>query len=156
VRVTSSPTGRATLCLLAAALLVTGCTNRKLPKLVIATTAGNPQNGKGFSGPGGYDLAGNFPDQPTHARIYLWPSRKTNQSDVVKLASVLGLSGVPTRHAHGWDLTSANGELRMRDDQGQLWHYDAADQSRCDAANFDIDEIPGDAPTTCAQPTPPP
>jgi hypothetical protein len=130
--------------------MATGCTTTSgLPKVVIATTT----YGVGDTAPvsassGGYHINGTMPDQPTHARVYVWRSNKPSQSDVVKLASVFGLNGTPNRHAHGWDLTSASGELRMRDDQGQLWRYDAAtaNQSRCHAANFDIDNLPGEGP----------
>jgi hypothetical protein len=164
VRITSTPTARATLCLAAAALLVTGCASRqtssssssKLPKLLIATTAdaaapaaaaaiapaaGGPENRTGIFG--GYVIAGTLPDQPTHAPIYLWPSTKPTQSDVVKLAAALGLNGTPIRHAHGWDLKTAAGELRLRDDQGQQWSYVRADTAQCPPFQTDIDNPDG-------------
>src|SRR5450432_2308171 len=167
VRTTSTPSAhattsaRATLCLAAAALLVTGCASRqsasnstsntsKLPKLLIATSAdgaapaaaaaiapaggGGPENRMGIMAiRGGYVIAGTLPTQPTHAPIYLWPSTKPSQSDVEKLASAFGMTGTPSRHAHGWDLKSATGELRVRDDQGQQWSYARADTEQCAA-----------------------
>ena len=115
---------------------MTGCGSQKassgsknLPKLFIATEAAVPAVGAalapatGGGGPDtamglfpGYVIAGTLPDQPTHAPIYLWPSTKPSQADVEKLAAVLGLTGTPQRHAHGWDLKTTTGELRVRDD----------------------------------------
>ena len=159
MRVTSTPTARATLYLAGAALLVTGCASQKtssgstLPKLLIATTAagaapaaaaaiapgtaGGPETRMGIFA--GYVIAGTLPDQPTHAPIYLWPSTKPSQSDVVKLASALGMSGTPTRHTYGWELKTAAGDLRVRDDQGQRWSYNRADTEPCPAFQTDID-----------------
>jgi len=164
----ATASARATLCLAAAALLVTGCASRqsssgsstttsKLPKLLIATTAdgaapaaaaaiapgagGGPENRMGIFA--GYVIAGTLPTQPTHAPIYLWPSTKPSQSDVEKLASAFGMTGTPSRHAHGWDLKSATGELRVRDDQGQQWSYARADTEQCAAFQTDIDNPDG-------------
>jgi hypothetical protein len=173
VHVTSTPTARATVCLAAAALLVTGCASQKtssgskLPKLLIATTAagaapaaaaaiapgtnGGPETRMGIFA--GYVIAGTLPDQPTHAPIYLWPATKPSQSDVVKLATALGVSGTPTRHAHGWELKTSAGDLRVRDDQGQQWSYVRADAEQCPAFQVDIDN--GDGVSTgfaCAAP----
>jgi hypothetical protein len=161
VQPTRTPIARATLLLTAAALLVTGCaskqtaTSNKLPKLLIANTdAGaapmaaaaiapaeggdNPDNRMAIFA--GYVLAGTLPTQPTHAPIYLWPSTKPSQSDVEKLAKALGLTGgTPQRHAHGWELKTTAGELRVRDDEGQRWSYGRADNSTCPAYQIDID-----------------
>lgn len=170
----ATASARATLCLAAAALLVTGCASRqsassstvssKLPKLLIATAVdgaapaaaaaiapaagGGPENRMGIFA--GYVLAGTLPDQPTHAPIYLWPSTKPSQSDVEKLASALGLSGTPTRHANGWDLKTATGELRVRDDQGQQWSYARADTEQCQAFQTDIDSPDSSTGFACA------
>jgi hypothetical protein len=166
VHVTSTPTARATLCmtgLATAALLVTGCASQKAtssgkpPKLLIATAAAGaapaaaaaiaPVPGGGAETRmgifAGYVLAGTLPDQPTHAPIYLWPASKPSQSDVVKLATALGLSGTPTRHTYGWELKTAAGDLRVRDDQGQQWSYDRADAEPCPAFQVDIDNPDG-------------
>jgi len=160
VRIRSTPSARAALCLLAAALLVTGCTShtsRKPPKLPILTaeeaaaasiapgTSGGPETGTDIFAP--YAVAGTLPNKPKHARIYLWPSTKPTQSDVVKLASVFGLSGTPIRHRYGWELNTALGDLRVRDDRGQRWFYSRAEGSPCAPDNFDIDFQYGDAPS---------
>jgi hypothetical protein len=150
---------RATLAVAAAALLVTGCASKqtassgKLPKLLIATNAegavpaaaaaiapapgGNAQGRMGIFP--GYVIAGTLPDQPTHAPIYLWSSTKTSQADVEKLGTALGLNGTPSRHAYGWDLRTAAGELRVRDDRGEQWSYARTDTSTCPAYQVDID-----------------
>ena len=116
----------------------------------------------------GYVIAGTLPDQPTHAPIYLWPSTKPSQADVAKLAAVLGLTGTPQRHAHGWDLKTTTGELRVRDDQGQQWSYGRADILACPSFQVDIDNpdgvsggsaarlprVPGRRPTAPTKPLP--
>jgi hypothetical protein len=163
--------GTAAIAVVTAALLLAGCASKnsaagsggKPPKLLIGTgtsageaapmmaaagvapgdtAASTPAIGR-YAGFGGYVLSGTLPTQPTHAPIWAWQSGKASESDVTKLASALGLTGTPQRHAYGWDLTSSAGELRVRDSDGEQWSYNRADTVPCPAYQTDIDNADG-------------
>ena len=164
----SAFSGTAVVAIVTAGVLLAGCASKnsaagsggKPPKLLIGTgtsagaaapmmaaagtgaVAPQPAIG-GFAGFGGYVIAGTLPTSPTHAPIWTWQSGKASEADVTKLATAFGLTGTPTRHAHGWDLKTAGGELRVRDDEDQQWSYARADALDCPAYQTDIDNPDG-------------
>ncbi len=124
------------LALVTAGLLLAGCASKGSPaassgtppKLLIGTGSSGdaaapmmaagavaPQNGAALAPQpgrmgifGGFVLTGTLPTTPTHAPIYVWQAGEAAQADVVRLATALGLTGTPTRHAHGWELTTSS------------------------------------------------
>ncbi|HEY5199277.1 MAG TPA: hypothetical protein VIJ31_00055 [Acidothermaceae bacterium] len=167
----SAFSGTAVLAIVTAGVLLAGCASKNSaagsggnpPKLLIGTgtsagTADAPMMAAGvapgaavapqpavghFAGFGGYVLAGTLPTEPTHAPIWTWQSGKASESDVTKLASALGLSGTPQRHAFGWELSTSAGDLRVRDTDGEQWSYNRADTVPCPAYQTDIDNADG-------------
>ena len=163
--------GTAAIAVVTAALLLAGCASKNSatsaggtpPKLLIGTSAGNaaapmmaaagaPAGGAaiapmpvrgGYAGFGGYVLSGTLPTEPTHAPIWTWQSGKASEADVTKLATALGLTGTPQRHAYGWELTTSAGDLRVRDTDGEQWSYNRADANPCPAYQTDIDNADG-------------
>jgi hypothetical protein len=166
---TSRKRGTAGLALVTAGLLLAGCASKGSntrssgtpPKLLIGTgssgAAAAPMMAAGVNGAavapepaighmgifGGFVLAGTLPDQPTHAPIYVWQAAKAAQADVARLASALGMTGTPTRHAYGWELTTSTGDLRVRDGSGANWSYERADTIACPNYQIDIDNPDG-------------
>ena len=160
-------TGTAAIAAVTAALLLVGCASKNSatgsggtpPKLLIGTgsssgnaaapmaaAAGTVQHGGEMmirGGFGGYTLSGTLPTAPTHAAIWTWQSGKASESDVTKLASTLGLTGTPKRHAYGWELTTSAGELRVRDGDGEQWSYNRADAASCPSYQTDVDNADG-------------
>jgi hypothetical protein len=165
--------GVTALALVTAGLLLAGCASKGSntgsggtpPKLLIGTGSSGsvaapmmaagaiapangaalaPQPAPGHMGMfGGFVLTGTLPDHPTHAPIYVWQAGKAAQADVVRLATALGLIGTPTRHAHGWELTTSTGDLRVRDGSGENWSYERADTISCPNYQIDIDNPDG-------------
>jgi hypothetical protein len=163
--------GTATLALVTAGLLLAGCASKGSnsasssapPKLLIGTgssggAAAGPMIAAGAvpaSGApvaqlpahigmfGGFVLTGTLPDTPTHAPIYVWQEAKAAQADVTRLASALGLTGTPVRHAYGWELSTSAGDLRVRDGGGEEWSYDRADAIACPSYQIDVDNPDG-------------
>jgi hypothetical protein len=163
--------GTAAIAVVTAALLLAGCASKNSatgaggtpPKLLIGTSAGKaaapmmaaagapaggaaiaPMPGRGgYAGFGGYVLSGTLPTEPTHAPIWTWQSGKASEADVTKLATALGLTGTPQRHAYGWELTTSAGDLRVRDTDGEQWSYNRADANPCPAYQTDIDNADG-------------
>ncbi len=123
----------------------------------VAPGAVAPQPAIGhFAGFGGYVISGTLPTTPTHAPIWTWQSGKASEADVTKLASALGLSGTPQRHAYGWELSTSTGDLRVRDTDGEQWSYNRADAVPCPAYQTDIDNADGaSVGFGCAVSTPP-
>jgi hypothetical protein len=86
----------------------------------------------------GYVLVGPLPDQPVEAPVYRWPAGPVGVGTVRQLAGVLSVTAAPARHAHGWVVTGATGELRLRDD-GREWSYARADRVACPPTTVDVD-----------------
>ena len=98
----------------------------------------------GFNGFGGYVLTGTLPDSPTHAPVWRWAATAATSDEVVKLGQLVGVSGTPERHAHGWLLSSATGEVRVSDQGGHQWSFNRIDPLSCGSFSVDIDNA-GDA-----------
>jgi hypothetical protein len=161
----------AVIALATAGLLLAGCASKGSssassstpPKLLIGTgsagAAAGPMIAAGAAVPasgapvaalpahigmfGGYVLTGTLPDVPTHAPIYVWQAAKAAQADVTRLATALGLTGTPVRHAYGWELSTSTGDLRVRDGGGEEWSYDRADAIACPSYQIDVDNPDG-------------
>lgn len=94
---------------------------------------------------GGYVVVGALPTSPTHARVWRWPSgpdAAASSEQVSTLGALLGLAGVPQRHAHGWLLSSSGGELRVRDGDSLAWSY-VRGRTDCPPYQVDIDNAGG-------------
>ena len=53
------------------------------------------------------------------------------------------MTGTPTRHAYGWELTTSTGDLRVRDGSGENWSYERADTIACPNYQIDVDNPDG-------------
>lgn len=130
--------------LLGGALLLAACGNVSagsgsggdLPVLTIGTRPAAAAD----SGPAGpddpYPLVGTLPTGPTAAPVHRYGTSPVQAADVTRLAAALGLSGSVARHAHGVVVTSASGELRVRD--GGTWSFARADDL-CPGQRVDVD-----------------
>ena len=101
---------------------------------------------------GGYVLSGPLPTQPTHAPVWQWAAdQPVTAVDVTRLAVALGVTATPQRHAHGWVVASAAGELRVRDGGGAQWSFARTDLLACPPMMLDVDHGPGAASSSgCA------
>ena len=150
----------------AAAIAVAGCGSQiatsghgQPPKLHIGTASDAVAAGEaapmmapvpgGLGLYGGYVLVGSLPTTPTHAAVWRWSDSSASRADVSRLGALLGLTGTPQRHAHGWLLASSGGELRVRDGDSLQWSYVRADQAACPPYSIDIDQQ-GDVASGCA------
>ena len=109
-----------------------------------AAVRGGPDIDPGFTGFGGYVLTGTLPDGPTHAPVWRWSATQATKDEISKLGALVGVTGTPQRHAHGWLLTSAAGEVRVSDRSGHQWSFIRADALACGPFSVDIDNA-GDA-----------
>ncbi len=100
----------------------------------------------GFTGFGGYVLSGTLPATPTHAPVWRWTATLATSDEIVKLGQLVGVTGTPQRHAHGWLLSSSAGEVRVSDGGGHQWSFSRADTLSCSAFSVDIDHA-GDTVT---------
>lgn len=96
-----------------------------------------------------YPLVGTLPTGPTSAVVYRFASSPTGSDLADRLGAALHLSGTPTRHAHGWEVTGDQGWLRLRDDG--TWAYwssraDCPDQVDIDSADGSVTAISCPAP----------
>ncbi|HMC70569.1 MAG TPA: hypothetical protein VKJ07_15540, partial [Mycobacteriales bacterium] len=155
-------------------MLLTGCASRQgavarsstPPKLHIAhtdvaaagvgapmaATAGGPASGR-LSFFGEFVLVGSLPDKPTHAPVWRWAGAAATQEEVARVGHAVGVSGTPQRHAHGWLLSSAAGEVRVADTAGHEWSYTRADLRSCSPYLLDIDSEPNGSVSGCATAT---
>lgn len=160
----------------ATALVVAGCGSQvgagdhgQPPKLHIGTGSGGVGAMAGEAVPalapspgrlglfGGYVLVGQLPTSPTHAPVWRWPTGPdgaASRAQVTQLGALLGLTGTPQRHAHGWLLASSGGEssggeLRVRDGESLAWSY-VRGQTDCPPYQVDIDNA-GDGGVGCAE-----
>jgi hypothetical protein len=166
-------TTKATVALLAATALLAGCAKESAtpagsghpPLLHIGSTSGGgpvaaaamapgpivaPVDGGSdeFGGFDGYVLTGTLPTTPTQAPVWRWASTQATSDAVAKLAAALGVTGTPVRHAHGWAVSSAAGQIRVGDAAGQPWAFERSDLDACDnypLDSVDIDDPPSDS-----------
>jgi hypothetical protein len=98
----------------------------------------------GYPGFGGYVLTGTLPTTPTHAPVWRWADATATSDEIVKLGKLVGVTGTPQRHAHGWLLSSASGEVRVSDRGGHPWSFSRTSPLSCSSFSVDIDDA-GDA-----------
>src|SRR5438132_3978215 len=92
-----------------------------------AAVRGGPDIDPGFTGFGGYVLTGTLPDGPTHAAVWRLSATQATKDEIAKLGALVGVTGTPQRHAPGWLLSSAAGEVRVSDRGGHQWSFIRAD-----------------------------
>ncbi|MDA8434724.1 MAG: hypothetical protein M0Z98_01910 [Actinomycetales bacterium] len=126
---------------------VAGSASGDLPVLRIGTGsyAGAAAVARGVAGSGQdpYPLEGTLPSGPASATILRYADSPVPAADVAALATALGVLGTPVRHAHGWEVTSRAGTVRVRDG-GTAWSF-ARGTSQCPAYAVDIDNPNGAA-----------
>jgi len=88
-----------------------------------------------------YPLSGTLPDGPSSATVYRFSADASSSTDVAALAKALGVAGTPARHAHGWEVSSKAGDVRVHDG-GTAWSY-ARGTSDCPSYAVDIDNADG-------------
>ncbi len=92
-----------------------------------------------------YPLTGTLPSSPGSAAVYRFLDTAVSESDVRTLAADLGVDGTPKRHAHGWEVTSSLGTVRVHDG-GTAWSF-ARGTSDCPSYWVDLDNA-GSATTS--------
>ena len=102
-----------------------------------------------------YPLVGTLPGGPSTAPVYRYADARTTEADALALAAALHVSGTPTRHAHGWEITASSGSVRVSDGDA-AWSYSRG-RDTCPAYAVDIDNAPGiTSAVGCAVAAPPP
>ena len=132
---------------------VAGSGSGDLPLLRIGTGAyaGDARGAAaGATGPGAdnYPLSGALPTGPATSTVARFGTAQVPASDVSSLATALGLDGTPVRHAHGWELTTRDGVLQVRDG-GTAWSF-ARGSGQCPAYSVDVDQAGGVNGVGCA------
>jgi len=131
---------------------VAGSGSGDLPLLRIGTGAyaADTQARAGATGAGSdsYPLSGTLPTGPATSTVLRFGTDRVPGADVQALASTLGLSGSPVRHAHGWELATKDGVLRVRDG-GTAWSF-ARGPAQCPAYSVDVDQAGGVNGVGCA------
>ena len=104
----------------------------------------------GATGPGadGFPLSGTLPTGPATSTVARFGTTEVPAADVSALARTLGLAGSPVRHAHGWELATKDGVLRVRDG-GTAWSF-ARGSAQCPAYSVDVDQAGGVNGVGCA------
>jgi hypothetical protein len=97
--------------------------------------------------PSGFTLDGSLPDGPASAAVLRYAEDSVDAAQVTALAAALGLSGDPVREAHGWELSTADGLLRVRGD-GE-WSY-SREGLPCPAYAVDVTSPDGGGGVSCA------
>ena len=101
-----------------------------------------------------YPLRGTLPSGPSTAPVYRFGTTAVTASDVAALAVALGVTGASARHAHGWDVATASGDVRVHDG-GTAWSYSRG-ASDCPSYVVDIDNADGATSANgCAVAVPP-
>ncbi len=159
----TSNTRLAGVCAALLALATAGCAsqlsarNHQPPKLRIGLVTGADGAAPAMAAAiaeAGYVLGGALPDQPTHAQVWRWDGdHRPSHDDVVRLAAAVGIVAQPQRHAHGWVVASASGELRVSDRGGGQWAYVRGDLLACPPYMIDVDGNP-DSAVGCAMGVP--
>lgn len=113
--------------------------------------AANAAKGGAASSADPYPLHGTLPTGPSSAPVYRYADTQIAESRVAALATALGLTGTPTRHAHGWAVAATpttppvrDGSapmLLVRDGSGQ-WSF-ARGGDQCPVYSVDIDNPAG-------------
>ena len=101
--------------------------------------------------PSGYTLDGTLPDDPGSAVVLRYAADSVDAAQVTALATALGLRGEPVRAEHGWELDTAAGLLRVRDD-GE-WSFSRVGLP-CPAYAVDVTSPDGGAGVSCASAEP--
>jgi len=76
--------------------------------------------------------------------VWDWAPGQADAARVGALARALGLAGTPARHDYGWLLSTAVGDLAVRDGGGHQWAFVASSERACPQFGVDVDS-PGNA-----------
>jgi hypothetical protein len=101
--------------------------------------------------PSGFTLDGPLPDGPATAVVLRYADGTVDAAQVAALATALGLTGEPDRATHGWELDTAGGLLRVRDD-GE-WSFSREGQP-CPSYAVDVTSPDGGGGVSCASAEP--
>ena len=93
---------------------------------------------------------GTEPTTPATGPVLTYDSTAVTETDVTALATSLGLTAQPTKHAHGWDVTDGKATLQVRD-SGE-WAY-SRESGPCQSVYLDLDSADGSGGVACASGT---
>ncbi len=96
-----------------------------------------------------YTLDGTLPTDPSAASTYVFTGNEASDQDVSALATALGVTGTPVRHAHGWEVATSVGLIHVRDGGGHEWSFSRGSSS-CPSYSIDIDSDGSGASSSCA------
>ena len=95
----------------------------------------------------GWVFKGTDPATPTSGPVLQYNPTAAAEAQVAELATSLGLTSAPTKHAHGWEVTGSTATLRVREN-GE-WAY-ARETGPCAGVYLDIDSADGNSAVACA------
>jgi len=95
----------------------------------------------------GWVFKGTDPATPTSGPVLQYDTTAAAEAQVAELATSLGLTSAPTKHAHGWEVTGSTATLRVRDTGD--WAY-ARETGPCAGVYLDIDTADGNSAVACA------
>lgn len=115
-----------------------------------AQAAGAPAAGADTAGGtigSGWTLDGTLPTGPGTGPVMRFTGAP-GEDDVRALAAALGLTAAPDKHAHGWVVDGAAGELRVRSDATGQWSFSRSID--CPSYFVDVDRTDGNSGVSCA------
>ena len=95
----------------------TGSSDSSLPLLHVGVRGANPE-AAGMSGAtdtSGYPLETTLPTGPATASLFRTSDGAATADAAAAIAGAFGVNSTPVRHAHGWAVTSPQGDVRLRD-----------------------------------------
>lgn len=95
----------------------------------------------------GWVFNGTEPVTPASGPVLRYDSTAAAEAQVSELATSLGLTNAPIKHAHGWEVSSSTSTLRVREN-GE-WAY-ARETGPCAGVYLDIDSADGNSAVACA------
>lgn len=95
----------------------------------------------------GWVFNGTEPVTPASGPVLRYDSTAAAEAQVSELATSLGLTNAPIKHAHGWEVSSSTSTLRVREN-GE-WAY-ARETGPCAGVYLDIDSADGNSGVACA------
>ena len=94
----------------------------------------------------GWVFNGTDPATPASGPVLQYDATAAAEAQVTELATSLGLTNAPTKHAHGWEVANSTSTLRVREN-GE-WAY-ARETGPCAGVYLDIDSADGNSAVAC-------